>query len=251
MSRQAKAPRLEIVPDEISGPPGAAEAAEIRGLYATAQEGIRAFVLMGFRLIEVKARLPHGRYMAWLETNLGDLTHRHLHSSRRIAEGIVLRLGWSNWNRGSNLETLPAEVCDLIDGKGYRTLLMELREPLTGEAAKSEEECRVACEARWAKDAEERDEWEPRVLSGEINYHRALTGMLGQREVKGQAKPEPMAHERLLTAANLIQKHFEKWENISPTWKAKVIEHYEVAAAKMPEACRQAILKVWTKGGLL
>jgi hypothetical protein len=192
VSRQAKAARLVIVPDEVSGPPGAAEAAEIRALYATAQAGIRAFVLMGFRLIEVKARLPHGGYMRWISENLSDLGRSHLHRSRQVAEGIALHLGWdgSNVPRVGHLPELPPEVLELIDGKSGRALLAELREPLDEKAAKTEEAHRLLCEEVWEHDGGKRDEWEPRVLSGEINYHRAYTGMLGETATAGKAKEE-------------------------------------------------------------
>ncbi len=118
MSRQSKAARLVIQPDEVSGPPGHAEAEEIRSLYESTNRGMRAFVVMGFRLLEIKARLPHGGYMAWMQKNLPQLSSRHLHRSRQVAEGIALRLGWdgSNLPRVSNLDEMPAEVEALYAG---------------------------------------------------------------------------------------------------------------------------------------
>jgi hypothetical protein len=192
MSRQAKKPRLVLVPDEVSPAPGKAEAEAIRALYATAQEGIRAFVLMGFRLIALKARLPHGQYMAWIRMHLAELTPGHLHRSRMIAEGIALRLGWDGQidRMRSICNALPPEVCDLIEGKSYRTLLTELRDPL-GEAERAREEAsRLLCEEIWTADPGQRDEWEPRVLAGEVSYRYAHTGMLGALAMAGKQRED-------------------------------------------------------------
>lgn len=247
MSRQNIKPRLEIVPDEISGPPGEAEASEIRRLYQIANGGIKAFVLMGFRLIDVKARLPHGQYMVWVEKNLPDLSHRQIHKSRQIAETIALRLGWANWNHGSNLNELPAEVCELIDGKSARALLADLHD---FEPDPNEEECRKLCEARWKKNAVERDEWEPRVLSGELSYHRALTGMIGHEETAGKTKQDTRHGEVLSSASNKLLKHFPHFEKLPVKSQAMVIERLQALAESMPEACRKAMIETWVKGGV-
>jgi len=187
MSRQNKKPRLAIVPDEISGPPGKAEAKEILALFDLANKGMRAFVMMGFRLISVKARLPHGQYMHWMEKHLKGLSRFQLHRSRQIAEGIAIRLGWdAQMLHARTFETdLPPEVCDLIDGKSGRALLSELRD-FTEDT--EDVACRQLCEARWAIDPLERDDWQPRVLSGEMTYHRAYIGMLGADATEGKAK---------------------------------------------------------------
>lgn len=245
MSRQNIKPRLEIIPDEISGPPGEVEATEIRGLWKKSSDGMTAFVLMGFRLIEVKARLRHGEYMKWVEANLPELPHRHLHRARQIAEGIAIRLNLQIGNV-ANLKSLPSEVAELIAGKTTKALLTELHD---FESDPKEEEHRKLCEARWKKNAAERDEWEPRVLSGEISYYRALTGMLGHEETAGKPKQDTRHSEVIMTAANKLQKHFAHFDTLPPKSQVRVIEHLENMAEAMPEACRQAMLTIWTKGG--
>ena len=183
---------LEILPA-----PGAVEAAAIRADHAVATAGMRAFVRMGFRLMDVKSRLPHGSYVKWCEEYLGDLSRPHLHRAKFIAEGF------SKCVPCETFENLPPEILQIIDGAsesgGYRALLAEVHEfpALIG----SEADAKKACEFRWSRHSEEQDDWEPRVLSGELNYHRALTGMLGSSATAGKSRAETGVFPNLFRAA--------------------------------------------------
>jgi hypothetical protein len=250
MSRQNQKPHFVITPDEISGPPTAADAAEICGLYDLSNQGLHAFVRMGFRLIAVKSRLPHGGYMPWLREHMGNRSHRHMHRARHIAEAIALRLEWDSQigHNVSHLTELPPEVCALIDGKSGRSLLAELRPPLSPEAEKVEAACAVECEKLWDASPEKRDDWEPRVLSEELTYHRALTGLLGNQISSGATKQAERHNELMEQAADKLKKHIIHFETLPPLAQASVVGYLTKMAAAMPPACREAMAQVW-KGG--
>jgi len=208
-----------IVPDQVIAGPGMAEAAKIRANYEVAMKGMRAFVDMGFQLIEVKSRLPHGKFMAWVEHFLPDLCHRHLHRARSIAAGFAEMAGVKLDSR-VQFDELPPEIVEQIDGAtGYRALLAAIHEFRSDEL---ETKNRELCEARWKADPELRDEWEPRVLSGEVTYTYAMRGMTGQ-ELKGAARPRVDYGKitlRNLTSQPIAWKH---WDSFPAEYRNEIL----------------------------
>ena len=160
----------------------------------------------------------------------------------------------SNVTQCGTFEDLPPEILAIIDGAsesgGYRALLAEVHEfpDLTAEEHHNEAACAAQCEKLWLAAPEKRDEWEPRVLSGEITYHRALTGMLGSQRTAGQPKQAERHNELMETAAAKLKKHLIHFEALPPLAQASVVEYIGEMAAAMPQACRTAMLEVW-KGG--
>jgi hypothetical protein len=215
------------------------EAAAIRADHAVATAGMRAFVRMGFRLMDVKSRLPHGKYMAWVRENLPELSEQHLSRAKHIAEGF------SNSAHARNLEELSPEILAIIDGAsesgGYRALLAEVHE--FPECIGSEANAKELCEARWLRHPEERDDWEPRVLSGELNYHRALTGMLGSSATAGKSRAETGVFPNLLRASNLMARHFSAYDEMTVEAKNSYIVSLEAAIEKAPPEVKASMLR--------
>lgn len=237
----AVAHALELEQLGISQPPGLPEAAAIREDHATATAGMRAFVRMGFRLMDVKSRLPHGEYIPWCEKFLKGLSKPHLHRAKFIADHFSKCLTCETFDE------LTPEALQIIDGTGGIYSLMAAIQDFP-EIIGSEADAKKSCEARWERHPEERDDWEPRVLSGEMNYHRALTGMLGSSATAGKPREPVRPFEILLNASWKMAKHFASFDGLPPLAQARVIEEFTEMAGTIPEAVRSAMLEVW-KGG--
>lgn len=245
MSRQTKKPRLAIIPDEVSNAPGETEASAIRADYGVAMDGLRAFVRMGFRLMEVKARLPHGGYIPWCEQYLPSLRKSQIHRAKSIAEQIGAML---KCPIVGHLEELPAEVLEIIDAsQTQKNLLANLHD-----FAESEDEwkARKQCEAIWEKKPGDRDEWEPLVLSGDIGYLAALRGMLGQAATKGQKKADPKAASIALPKAlRTMTLHLRAFDTLSEHARYEFAIELEEMITHAPAPVRQMMLKALTEGG--
>ncbi|MFT3992396.1 MAG: hypothetical protein QM680_13410 [Luteolibacter sp.] len=206
-------------PDEVLAAPGAAEAAAIREDYDKSVKGLHAFVRMGFRLIDVKSRLPHGQYMAWCKRHLSDLGKSHLHRSRQVAEGMLKMTDAKFPPRGTF--ELPAEISEIIDGaSGYRALLGEIEEFRHDELEAKNKEL---CEAAW-KNELLRDEWEPRVLSGEITYTQAIRGMTGQEISAGQKRGEDNVPGLLKRNLASLPNCWKQWDKLNDSTKMQALE---------------------------
>ena len=231
-----RAGKLEVENEvEILPAPGAAEAEAIRQDHATATSGMRAFVRMGFRLMDVKSRLPHGKYVAWCKLHLADLSERHLHRAKFIAESLVKS------DTHVRFEELPPEILAIIDGaSGIHALLAEVHE--FSAPAGSELDAKKACEARWERKPEERDDWEPRVLSGEMNYHRALTGMMGRQGTAGKPREKVGVFPNLNRAANLMKRHFGAYDEMTDMAKTSFLVTLTEAVEKAPGDVKKALL---------
>lgn len=234
-----RAGKLETENLEILPAPGALEAAAIREDHATATSGMRAFVRMGFRLMDVKSRLPHGEYIPWCEKFLKGLSKRHLHRAKFIAENFAKK------DSCVLFEELPPEALAEIDGAnesgGYRALLAEFQD--FPEIIGSEADAKKACEARWERKPEERDEWEPRVLSGEMSYHRARTGMLGSVGTKGKARESTKIWTLMTRNANSMKGLWKDYSALEDEErKLEIVEKLVESLSAAPTDVQTAIL---------
>lgn len=244
MSRQNKKPRLEIVPDEVSGAPGEVEADAIRTDYAVAMDGLRAFVRMGFRLMEVKARLPHGGYMPWCESFLPGLSKSHIHRAKSVAEQIGALLKCPTHG---TFENLPPEILALIDTAGsQRGLLAGIHEFSETE---NEGKAKSQCEARWKKKPVERDEWEPKVLAGDISYLSALRGMLGKETTKDKKKADPKPAVELPRAFRKLSTFLGAYESLTDHAKFEFQLALDEMVLNTPLTVRQLMIKALAEGG--
>jgi hypothetical protein len=248
-SKAPKKPQAKALPAEVSEiatAPGEAEAKQIIHYYGIANEGLRAFVRIGFILIDVKARLPHGKYIPWLDKHLGDRSRMHLHRASQIAQGIANHLGWEPQMSHAvlHLKQLPDEVLNLIEGKSARSLLTELREPVPP----SHPDTIKACEDLWKSSPALRDEYEPRVLGGEMTYGGALQGMTGKIHSKGKPRTETDHSQRLAQNFAGLARHIKAWdtENMTARERADSIKHIANAVQTSPgfrEVLRQILFE--------
>jgi hypothetical protein len=230
----AVAHALELEQLGISHPPGALEAAAIREDHGTATAGMRAFVRMGFRLMDVKSRLPHGEYIPWCEKFLKGISRMHLSRAKHIAEGFF------KCNSCVTFDELPPEALQIIDGTGgYRALLAEFHDfpALIGSEANAKE----LCEARWTRHPEERDDWEPRVLSGEVSYLLAIQGMMGREATAGKPRAETGVFPNLFRAANLMIRHFGAFDTMTDEAKTSFLVSLSDAMEKAPDDVKKAV----------
>lgn len=218
-------------------------AAEIRTDYAAFSTGMHSFLLMGLRLHEAKASIPHGHFMKWCKGEFADLSHTQLLNSMRVAEWVCLECEVEIRNALRICQDCSANpLFDLVDGKSHRQLLSAVHESRTDE---TEEKNRALCEARWEKQPTERDEWEPRVLSGELSYTLAWRGMLGAEDTKDQPR-KPINFDALLTRnAVSYENAWKNWEVLPEETRlhgiAKLQEALSAAPAEVKKALRQAI----------
>jgi hypothetical protein len=232
LSAVAYAAQLEEL--SISHPPGELEAAAIREDHATATAGMRAFVRMGFRLMDVKSRLPHGEYIPWCDKHLKGLSRRHLHRAKFVAEYF------SQMCPVGTFEELPPKALELIDGTGGGQSLMAALQDFP-EITGSEADAKKACESRWDRHPEERDDWEPRVLSGELSYLRAIQGMLGSEATAGKPRGEIGVFPNLFRAANLMIRHFGAFDTMTAEAKTSFLVSLSDAMEKAPDDVKKAV----------
>ncbi len=244
---------------EISKPPGEIEAKQIIHLYGIANEGLRAFVRMGFLLADVKARLPHGQYSKWIAKHLPSLSRMHLHRASYIAQSLASHFGIqipnvthelhldSNVSHARHLEELPADATALIDAcaerGGYRLLMGEIKA-----LQASHPDTIQACEDLWNSSAALRDEYEPRVLGGEMTYGAALQGMTGKIHTKGKPKSATDHSQRLAQNFAGLARHIKAWdsETMTARERAASLKHIANAVQSSPgfrEVLRQILLE--------
>jgi hypothetical protein len=221
--------------DDITLPPGAVEATRIRELYTTAVAGVRAYVEMGFRLMDTKARLPHGQYIAWCDKHLAGLSRPVLFRAKTIAEGLVKCF------QAETFGSLPPAALELIDGHaGHRALLATIQEYRHDE---TEETSRIACEKRWKEDlrgAQLRDEWYPRIMAGEVTYTQALSGMNGS-ESAGKKRPDACHFSLLRRDFTSIATSIGHWDELTPEQQSALL----TSAPAVVEAAPPALLAAW------
>lgn len=223
---------------EVVDLPGIEEANRISRAYAKAMEGLRGFVAVGFELVDVKDRLPHGQYMAWVKKFLPSLSHAHLHRARLCAEGLSKMTG-IKFIPGDKFENLPPEITAIIDGAtGYRALLSSVHEFRQDEA---EEEAKRKCYEEFAKDPALQDEWEPRVLSGELDWCQARRGITGRLATLGNKRADPdyvMLIPRVITT---LKNGFTKWDAIPEDKQEGMVSSLRDLLTSMPPSVRQAL----------
>jgi hypothetical protein len=217
--------------------PGDVDSTAIRKDYDTTLQGLRAFVRMGFRLMDVKSRLPHGNYSPWCAEHLGGLSRAVLSRAKQIAHGFAKCFACETFDR------LPPEAIAIIEGcsekGGYRALLAAVHEFPTGAL---EQKNRLICEGRWQMDAELRDEWEPRVLSGECTYTEALNGMNGQ-ELKGKQRPGSDYYGLLTRNLTSLPLCWPKFGELPPEQQSELLVKLPNIAQGAPPVALEVLRK--------
>lgn len=224
--------------------PGDVDAAAIRKDYETFAKGAEAFIRMGLRLMDVKARLPHGQYMAWTRKHLPDLKQAWIQRAKQTAEGVLAMAGIKYlppvgiWEA----EGFPPPLAQLLDGKSARQLISDVHD---FNSSDNGPEYQKWCEAEWEKDPELRDEFEPSVRGGYRTYKQVKLAMLGLGSRGGKRPPVDYA-ELLMRHQRAISQHWQHWD--------KILEerHEEVhaVAAKFFEGAPLTVLEVVAAGVL-
>lgn len=115
-------------------------------------------------------------------------------------------------------EAIIVDILDgFLDGKNRQQLLLLSREDST-EGDDNEVDAKAQCEEIWEKDPAKRDEWEPRVLAGELKYGEALKGMRGQEFTAGKTRVDANYDRLLPRVATTLKTAFSigAFEKMSP-----------------------------------
>ena len=231
-----------LTPDQVAARPGQLEATAIEFDNEQAMKGRRHYVLMGLRLMDVKARLPHGQFIPWLETHLPTISKPHLHRAKSIAQGLCDMTGVKFIARDkfeAFATELPPELEMIVDGaSGYRALMAEIQEFRSDH---DEETAKAKCAALFAQDAELRDEWEPRALSGEMSWTLVLRGIAGQVATKGGKRSEPDYASLVPRSLTTIRNGFAKWEAMSEDARIATATEFRKLFAAMPDDLRRSL----------
>lgn len=227
-----------IAATEVVDLPGPNEAAAIEADYQAALGGLRAFVQMGFRLMDVKARLPHGQFIPWIQKHLSGLSQRHLYNAKQTAEGICQVLGLK-FAPECKFGELPVEVLQMIDGaSGYRSLLgciREFKDSATEDAAKAK------CLIYFEQDPALRDEWEPRVISGEMTWCEAVRGIAGHVATAGKNRAEPNYAVLVPQSLTTLKNGFSKWDSMPEETRTETVMAFRGLISAMPADLRRAV----------
>lgn len=235
-----------LTPDQIAKAPGTLEATAIEYDYEHAMKGLRHYVIMGIRLMDVKARLPHGQYLPWCDKYIPQVSKTHLHRAKFIAEGLCERVGIKCPTRGTFDATLPPEFEAIVDGaSGVSALLADIQEFRQDH---DEETARAKCQSLFEDDAELRDEWEPRALSGELSWTLVWRGIKGQEATKGGNRSDPDYSILIPRSFTTLRNGFANWDDLKPEVQDQVVIAAVQLAADMPPAVKAA-LGIPLKGG--
>lgn len=219
--------------------PGLIEATAIEHDYERALKGLRAYVSMGLRLMDVKARLPHGKYLPWCETYLPRISKPHLHRAKFIAEGLCEKAGIKCLPRETFDDSLPEEIETFVEGaSGYRALMAGIQE---FRQDSDETAARETCMKLFAADAELRDEWEPRALSGELPWTLVLRGIKGQEATAGKKRSDPDYAILIFRSVTTVRNGFAKWGELPEQTQDEAIIALKQLVSEMPAAVRAAI----------
>jgi hypothetical protein len=219
--------------------------------YQAAMHGMRSYVAMGIRLHIVKESLLHGQFMRWCDKNL-TITHRHIGNAMSIAAtlceiakieiGNALPICDRQIGNALDISEKPQDpLFELIEGTTHRRLslaLKEYRNDPTEDAAKN------WCEDRWAKNSVDRDNWEPRVLSGEITYIYAKIGMLGADNTKEQPRREVAYDKLLLRNAGSYVQIWKHWESLPETTRHDGLAKLQEAFANAPAEVKKSLASI-------
>lgn len=228
-----------LTPDQIAKAPGMLEATAIEHDYEHAMKGLRHYVIMGIRLMDVKERLPHGQYLPWCEKYIHRVSKTHLHRAKFIAEGLCERVGIKCPTRETFDATLPPEFEAIVDGaSGVRALMADIQEFRQDH---DEETARAKCEAMFHSDPEMRDEWEPRALSGELSWTLVLRGIAGQEATAGKRRSDPDYTILVPRSLTTIRNGFSHWASLPDEARATHIVEFRKLLADMPADLRRAI----------
>lgn len=220
-----------------SSAPGHAEATAIRQDFATSIAGLQAYVSMGFRLMDVKARLPHGGFISWCKEHLGDLSRPHLYRSKFTAEILCEMAGIKCLTR-ETFGILPPEILALIEGTTQRSLMATVQE-YRHDAAESE--ATALCEARWAVNPGLRDEWQPKCLSGLLTHVLALRGMDGQTATAGLPRGQQQAGQLLCRDVASMRHNWAHWPTIPPLTQTRFLSELPTAFLGAPPSVLDAL----------
>jgi hypothetical protein len=228
---------LLTAPVEIVDLPGKEEAAAIRTDYLIVTTGVHAFVRMGFRLIDVKSRLPHGAFLAWCGEHLNDLSPRRLQSAKSTVDELLKVTGIKYEPRFA-FES-PPEIHAIVEGKdSIRALLGAVREFRQDEA---EAEAKRKCYEEFAKDPSLQDEWEPRVLSGELDWCQARRGITGRLATLGNKRADPDYAVLIPRVITTLKNGFTKWDAIPEDKQECMVSSLRDLLTSMPSSVRQAL----------
>ncbi len=125
--------------------PGKQEAKQITKLYQDAQNGMRRVVALGLYCHQVKENLPHGEFAKWIEANCNDVSYQSVRAYMLLASNVLEASGLQIASvlticQGGKALLLPdkkvpadaksvvSKICDMIDGKSQRQLMVEFRE---------------------------------------------------------------------------------------------------------------------------
>jgi hypothetical protein len=207
--------------------------------YEAVKEGMRAYIFMGIRLHEAKSSLPHGKFLAWCQSNL-TISKRHIANAMSVAATLceITQIEMCNaLHICQSSEKNP--LFELIDGQSHRQLLsavQEYRNDPTEDANKAK------CEERWAKNPMERDDWEPRVLSGEITYTFAWIGMMGIDSTKDKTRPAVSFGKLLQRNAGSYRQIWSNWGSLPEETRHDGIAKLQDAIMEAPEDVKRALL---------
>jgi hypothetical protein len=228
--------------------PGTAEAEAIAQDYNTALNGIVAWVRVGLRMIDVKDRAGKGQFTKWVEENLVShvipMKRAHLFRAKAVAEYLIYENGVSRDAVLIVCEDQEHPIWQDVIGKSTRQLSLEVSDAKTSE---KEDEARQSCEERWEKDAELRDEWEPRCLSGEISYVHALAGMTGADETKDSERKSEKSFTKMNAAAGSLKRHWKTYNNLSPEQRNTLITSICDALESAPDVVRRSLQRTLSK----
>lgn len=104
---------------------------------------------------------------------------------------------------------------------------------------------------KFAVKAELREQFEPRILSGELGLGAALQAIAGKESTEGKKKPIRQVDQLILQGFSDLRNRFGGWQKLEAQKRDKVLAQVCVETAEWPEDVAKAAAAQWKRKGII
>jgi hypothetical protein len=104
---------------------------------------------------------------------------------------------------------------------------------------------------KFAGKVELREQFEPKILSGELGLGAALQAIAGKESTEGKKKPIRQVDQLILQGFSDLRNRFGGWNKLGSEKRDKVLAQVCVETAEWPEDVAQAAAAQWKRKGLI
>lgn len=211
---------------------------QIREAWVILRSGLFNIVHAGALSLDAKGQVKHGEFKAWLETEIPEASYPTMVRAMRTAERVAECLAYTPEELLAVCLAEPEteahqDLMGFLEGKSQRQLLTRIVDE--EDVSPGEREAREHCLRAFEADPDLRDEWEPKVVSGELSWFRAWLGMRGQAATKGKKRIDRSSYERLPDSLGSAWRGLEHWAQVPPEAQIRARKEFRQILTRIPE----------------